>query len=300
MTDVVVLGRTRSHLIGVGMLLFAGFCLSIGGIMVRNMQPDTTSWQVLFYRAAAIIAATLAIMAWQYRGRLREPFRAMGIGGFLASICFAVSMTTYIFALKMTTVANAMFIISASPFFTAILAWFLLRERVRWLTWLAIGIAMVGIALMFNDEFSGGRPDGVVVALICSVTFATTLVALRRKRNVDMLPMFTTASVIITIAAAIIADDLRAPLHDILLAFLMGVGQTGVGFFFMMLGSRRVPAAEVSLLLLSEPILAPIWVWLFIGEVPSSMALFGGLIVFGAVAAQAIAGVMWERRGLPA
>ena len=68
----------------------------------------------------------------------------------------------------------------------------------------------------------------------------------------------------------------------------------------MMLGSRRVPAAEVSLLLLSEPILAPIWVWLFVGEAPSSMALVGGLIVFGAVAAQAIAGVLWERRGATA
>jgi drug/metabolite transporter (DMT)-like permease len=282
------------------MLLFAGLCLSIGGVMVRNMQPGTTSWQVLFYRAIAIIAATLVIMAWQYRGRLSVPFRALGIEGLLASLCFAVSMITYIFALKMTTVANAMFIISASPFFTTILAMFLLHERVRLLTWLAIACSMIGIGLMFNDEFGGGRPNGLIVALICSVTFAITLVMLRRKRNVDMLPMFTIASVIITVAAALIADDLRAPAHDIMLAFLMGVGQTGIGFLFMMLGSRRVPAAEVSLLLLSEPILAPIWVWLFVGEAPSSMALVGGLIVFGAVAAQAIAGVLWERRGAPA
>jgi drug/metabolite transporter (DMT)-like permease len=251
----------------------------------------------MFYRAIAIVAATLAIMAWRYQGRIRVPFRAMGMGGLLASLCFAVSMGTYIFALNMTTVANAMFIISASPFFTAILAWLVLRERVRPLTWLAIVVAMVGIGLMFNDELGGGRPHGLLVALVCSVTFSITLVALRRKRDVDMLPMFTTASVFVAVAAAIIADDLRAPLGDIGLAFLMGVAQTGVGFFFMMLGARRVPAAEVSLLLLSEPILAPIWVWLFVGETPSAMALTGGLIVFGAVAAQAIAGVLWERRG---
>jgi drug/metabolite transporter (DMT)-like permease len=80
----------------------------------------------------------------------------------------------------------------------------------------------------------------------------------------------------------------------------MGIVQTGAGAVFIMLGARRVPAAQVSLLLLTEPILAPLWVWIFVDEAPTATALVGGLIVLGAVIAQAIAGVMWERRTAPA
>jgi drug/metabolite transporter (DMT)-like permease len=257
-------------------------------------------WQVLFYRSAAMAAAGLILVALQYRGDIAGPFRRMGAGGAFAGTALAVSMIGYVFAVTLTTVANAMFIISSAPFFAALLAWLLLRERVRSATGLTIVAAVIGIGVMFADGISGSGLPGLLVALLCAVTYAVLIVLLRHFRDVDMLPALVMAGLLIIVAAGIMADDLAPPLHDVLLACLMGVGQTGAGFFLIMLGARRVPAAEISLLLLIEIILSPVWVWIAVAEVPTDVALIGGLIVFGAVVTQAVIGVLWERRLKPA
>jgi len=291
--------RTRAYVAGVATVVLAAALLSTGGVLLRHMEA-ASPWQVLFYRSAGMAAAGLVLMAVQYGGDIVGPFRRMGAGGLLAGIALAVSMIGYVFAVMLTTVANAMFIISSAPFFTALLAWLLLRERVRPSTWLTIAAAVIGIGVMFVDGITGQGLTGLSIALICAVTYAVLVVLLRRFRDVDMLPALATASLLIIVAAGIMADDLAPPLHDVFLACLMGVGQTGAGFFLVMLGARRVPAAEVSLLLLIEIILSPIWVWIAVAEVPTRIALVGGLIVFGAVAAQAVIGVLWERRLTPA
>jgi drug/metabolite transporter (DMT)-like permease len=123
---------------------------------------------------------------------------------------------------------------------------------------------------------------------------------LRRHRGLDMLPALVIGAAISGIVSLVIAGDLSAPAADIGFALLLGAAQTGAGTALIMLGARHVPAAQVALLLLSEVILAPFWVWLFVGETPRPVALAGGLIVLSAVMVQAIAGVLWERRAVAA
>lgn len=291
--------RPHPYVVGVVLVLLAAILLSTGGLILRHME-SASPWQVLFYRSTAMAAAGLVLVALQYRGNIIGPFRRMGAGGLFAGTALAISMTGYVFAVMLTTVANAMFIISSAPFFAALLAWLLLRERVRPSTWLTIAAAMIGIGVMFVDGMAGRGLSGLIAALICAVTYAVLVVLLRRFRDVDMLPALTTASLLLIVVAGIMAEDLAPPLHDVLLACLMGVAQTGAGFFLVMLGARRVPAAEVSLLLLIEIILSPIWVWVVVVEVPTGIALIGGLIVFAAVVTQAVIGVLWERRLKPA
>jgi drug/metabolite transporter (DMT)-like permease len=289
------LAPSRLYAAGVAIVVLAGILLSTGGLILRHMEA-ASPWQVLFYRSVAMAAAGVVLVALQYRGDIIGPFRRMGAGGLLAGTALAISMTGYVFSVMLTTVANAMFIVSSAPFFAALLAWLLLRERVRPATWLTIAAAMTGIGVMFVDGMAGHGLSGLTAALVCAVSYAVLVVLLRRFRNVDMLPALTTASLLLIIVAGIMAEDLAAPLHDVLLACLMGVAQTGAGFFLIMLGARSVPAAEVSLLLLIEIILSPIWVWIVFAEVPTDVALIGGLIVFAAVAMQAVIGVVWERR----
>lgn len=291
--------RPHPYVAGVALVVLAAILLSTGGLILRHFQA-ASPWQILFYRSAAMAGAGLILLALQYRGDIVGPFRRMGAGGVFAGTALAISMTGYVFAVMLTTVANAMFIISSAPFFAALLAWLLLRERVRHSTWLAILAAVIGIGVMFVDGIGGHGLPGLIIALVCAVTYAALIVLLRRFRDVDMLPALTTACLLILVVAGIMADDLAPPLHDVLLACLMGVAQTGVGFFLVMLGARRVPAAEVSLLLLIEIILSPVWVWIVVAEVPTDIALIGGLIVFGAVVTQAVIGVLWERRLKPA
>lgn len=284
---------------GVVLLLAAGGCLSFGGLMVRHIEA-ADGWQILFYRSVGMAAMLLALLAMQYRGRVDVPFRSMGWGGLIAGLSLALSMITYLFALILTTVANAMFVISTAPLFVALLGWLLLRERVGLFTWLAIALAIGGIGLMFADGVAGGHARGLIIAVVCTATFAVMVVVLRRHRGVNMLPALIVAAGLAAAAAAAIAGDLAVSRHDMLLSLAMGALQVGAGNALISAGTRHVPAAEASLLLLTEVILSPIWVWLVISETPSDIALVGGLIVFGAVAAQTIAGVRRERRGLAA
>jgi drug/metabolite transporter (DMT)-like permease len=156
------------------------------------------------------------------------------------------------------------------------------------------------MAIMFADGFASGRPIGLIVALGAAVTYAFVFVLLRKLRHLDMLPALILAAIIAGIVSAYAADGLAISRHDMLLALLMGAVQSAGGFGFVMLGARRIPAAEGALILLNEPILAPLWVWIFVNEVPSTVALLGGAIVFGAVLVQALAALFRERRAAPA
>ena len=110
--------RAGAYSIGVALVLLAATLLSTGGLFLRHMEA-ATPWQVLFYRSGAMAVVTLAVIAVQYRGKLVAPFRRMGAGGLFAAATLGVSMIGYVFAVMLTTVANAMFVISSAPFFAA-------------------------------------------------------------------------------------------------------------------------------------------------------------------------------------
>lgn len=295
MAEAAAVKERGARAIGIGALLLAALCLSTSGLITRFIET-ADGWQTMFYRALGMGAVLLVIFAIKARGRLAKPFLAMGWSGVLIAVVMAVSMVAYLFALMLTSVANAMFIVSAAPFFAALLGWLLLKERVRPLTWLAIVAALAGMAVMFADGFRAGDPAGLFAALLACVTFAMLVVMLRQFRAVDMLPALILAAGFAAIACFLVAGDVAVSANDRGLGLLMGAVQTAGGFGFTMVGTRRVPAAEASLLLLVEPILAPIWVWIAVAETPSTIALVGGLIVLAAVLLQAVASVAWERR----
>ena len=288
-------GQGGGRAAGVFFMLLAGGCLSISGLIVRHIET-ASAWQVMFYRAVGMTVVLLLILAAKERGRVLAPLRAMGWSGLFIATVLASSLILYLFALTLTAVANVMFVISAGPFFAAVLGWIILKERVAALTWAAIAAAIVGMGIMFADGFASGQPIGLIVALGAAVTYAFVFVLLRRFRHIDMLPALIVAAVIAGIVSLTAAGDLAISRHDMLLALFMGAVQSAGGFGFIMLGARRVRAAEGALLLLDEPILAPLWVWIFVNEVPSSVALVGGAIVFGAVLVQALAALIRERR----
>ena len=113
----------------------------------------------------------------------------------------------------------------------------------------------------------------------------------RKAGDRDMTPATFLGGVVSGTIAFVMAESLQLTTPDLLLALLMSFLQVGLGFLFITIGARWVPAAQVALLALSETLLAPLWVWIFIGEAPTSLALVGGLIVLGAVAAQGFHGI---------
>lgn len=284
---------------GVAMAAGGGVCLSFGGLILRHIE-GADGWQILFYRSIAFSLTLLAYLAIRYRGRLVRPFLAIGWRGLAVAASLGFGFTCYLYAILLTTVANVVFIISAAPFFAALLGWLVLRERVGALTWAAIAATVLGIGLMFADGFATGGLIGNIVALGVPASFALMVVLLRGAKTVDMVPATCLAGVVAGTIAALLADGFAVSAHDFWLSMLLGSAQVGVGFLLLTVGTRYVPAAEVALLSLTETVLAPIWVWLFVDELPSALTLAGGVVVLTAVAVRAVLGLRGGRAAVGA
>jgi drug/metabolite transporter (DMT)-like permease len=279
---------------GVAMVLAAGVCLSFGGLIVRHIEAADI-WLVVFYRSAAFVATLLGYLAVIYHGRLLRPFLAVGWEGLVVAVSLGAGSICYLLALSLTTVANVVFILSAGPFLTAILGRLALGERVHPITWLAMSLALCGIALMVAEGLGSGRLLGNLVAFGAAVSFSVMVIAMRRARAVDMVPASCLGGVVGAAVSAPMVGSFAVSGHDLGLALLLGSGQLGAGFVLITLGTRRVPAAEVPLLALSEVVLAPLWVWLWVDEAPGGLTLLGGAVVLAAVLGQAVVRLRRER-----
>ena len=284
---------------GRGLVLLSGVFLSIGGPLIRLLDA-ANEWQFLTYRACALVVVLLIVLALRYPGRVLATMRAAGWNGVIAGCCLACAFVGFVFSITHTTVANTLFLLSAAPFAAALLGWLVLGETVGRATWLAMLGACAGVAVMIGEGIAESDLFGDLSALGAALGFAGFSVALRRGREVDMVPAVLFAGIISGITSALVTvamgTGLDVGLRDVGLSFTYGgVGIAG-GLLLFTLGSRYVPAAELTLLSLTEVILGPIWVWLAFAEEPSRLTLLGGAILLASIAAQTIHGV---RRSKP-
>jgi drug/metabolite transporter (DMT)-like permease len=197
-----------------------------------------------------------------------------------------VASGSFIVALNHAKVANVLFIQAVAPVVAAVLAWIAFRETVSRRAWLAMAVAIVGVALMVGGPGSGGVV-GVGVSLLMSFAFAAAIVITRHRRDVSMVPAVGLSQLLVLLAASAFAAPATVTARDLLFLVLLGAGQMGLGLVFVMAGTRLIPAAEVALITLLEIVLAPLWVWISISERPAPTTLVGGAIVIGAVFLQA-------------
>jgi len=297
------------YLRGVALVALAGAFWSLGGVLVRWIEA-ASAWQIIFYRSIALALTLAVIVAVRHRGRLLAAFARAGWNGLLAGACLSGGFMGFILALSHTTVANAVFMLGVTPFVAAVLGWWWLGEPVRRATWLAMAIACLGVATMVANGIAIGTALGNGLALGTALCFATFSVLLRRGREQDMLPCvahagivaFLVSGLLLTLGLGGAPSDGLASLaigsRDLVLCLIMGSVQVGTGLTIYTLGARHVPAAELTLLSLTELALAPIWVWLAVGEVPTPLTLAGGGIIMAAIAYQALSGA--RRRRTPA
>ncbi len=284
----------KGYAYGVFLVLLGGLCLSIAGILLRNLE-SADGWQVLFYRAVAFFVTLFAILSVRYRGRLPAAYLAVGWHGLLAGTVLGLGSIAYVFALLFTTVANVVFIIGASPLVAALVGWLWLRERLYVSSVLAMLAAFGGIGLMLIDGFVAGRWLGNVMALLVVLSFVVFLVLLRGRRDLDMLPATSIGGIVAALVAGVMAGSLYVSMHDLLIALVLGSVQFCGGFMLITIATRHVPAAEVALFSLSEAVLAPLWVWIGVDEIPSALTLSGAAVVFAAVVSYCVIGIRRER-----
>ena len=272
---------------GILQLVASGFFLSTAGIALRLVE-QADGWQILFYRSLALSITILLILVFQKRARFFDEFRGLGWNDCLLAVFLGTGFVAYVFALLYNTVANALFIFSCAPFVAGFLGWILLGERVATRTWFAIGVAMAGLAVMVGSELAVSRYLGTLLALWIPIAYAASIIAVRRSKRDNMLVALCLAGLVAGGLSAFFVTDYALTPRDLIISLYLGVFQVGVGFTLVVLGSRYVPAAQVGLLALVEPVLAPIWAWMGVGEVPGLATIVGGTIIFLAIATDGI------------
>jgi len=270
------------------LMVLGSVAISFGGLVLRSMEVADT-WHIHVYRSFGMLVAIAAIVAIQNRGRFFATLLSVGRFGILAGVLLAGAGLSFIQAFAATTIANALFIIGSIPFFAALLARIFLGERLRRSTLVTMLFAGSGLALMVVNGISIGSGFGNLMALATALCFAGFAVVVRYRRQVEMLPSLLIAStLIIAVSLPVTGGDLALPMNDILLCLFWGACLSGFVNWTFIIASRHLATAELTLLMLIEFALGPVWVWLFVGEVPHRWTLIGGSIIIVSVAVRAI------------
>ena len=271
-------------------VLAGGLCWSFTGVFVR-LAPHLDSWQFLVFRGLGVAAAF-----WLIGGR-RSPvaaLRGLDALGVVTSAALSVAAIGFIVALKMTSVATALFLSSCAPLLSALLGFVILGERLNARQIGAVALGFCGLAIILSGGFEAGRLAGDLWGLACALSFATVSVCTRLAPRRDFSQTMIGYGVLCAaVSAAVCVGEgatLAPPPLDALSSFAAGFLLIGIGFMLFLRGAPSVPAVGQTMLAQTETIFGPIWVWLLFGETPAAATLLGGAVILAAVVAMAFAG----------
>lgn len=279
---------------GVLMALVGVVVLSPDALILRLV--DTDRWSLIFWRGLLSALTLLICFIAIYRRDVFKYLRAIGRYGVLGGFLFAASSILFVTSIILTSVANTLVIISAAPLFTAILSRIFLHEPVPVRTWLAIFATLVGITTIFSGSLGGGTLLGDLCAMGTAVGIASHLTIVRRARSVNMVPTVALGGFIAALGVLPLATPTSIDAQGFLLLLLLGVVILPISTALLVLATRFIPAPEVSLIMLLEAILGPLWVWAILSEVPTIQSLIGGTIVLSTLALHSIATLRTQSR----
>lgn len=209
----------------------------------------------------------------------------MGWPGLLVAGLGSCAMISFVWSLRLSSVAEVSIIYATAPLMTAALGWLLLRERAGWRTLAACVVCLLGMAVMARGAEAQAHLFGDLVAVGMTFVSALFMVALRWQRNTPTAPAVAMAALATAVAVAFWAHPFAAAPAEIAWTAAFGVIQNGFGLILMVLGARYVTATETALYGALDAPLAPLWVWLAFAETPGATTLAGGAVVLAAVLA---------------
>lgn len=302
----------RSFSYGTGVLFAAAgaACWSMAGGLVR-LTEGIDAWQIVFYRSSVVLVCMLVWLGLRFRGSLWARTREAGINAVIAGVAIGTAGLVFIIAMFYTTVADAVFMTGVSPFLSAILGVWILRERIPGITWFAMCVALLGMGVIFYGNAGGGALVGTLLALYSAFCFSCYAVMLRWGQKTEMsVALIWNAIYLVAVTGLIILlpsglrethgmQDLAIGWWNFGLCFIMGAVQLTLGLILFTIGSRSVPAAQLALIALVEPTLSPLWAWLASGELPPIWTFIGGAVIVAAIVIQALFASRNKRHARP-
>ncbi|MBD1160629.1 DMT family transporter [Pelagibacterales bacterium SAG-MED15] len=282
--------RLKNENVAIPVVLIAGILWSFGPLVVRYMdQPELVPWQYLFARGITIFIILNLYLFFEEGFDFYKNYQKIGLSGLIGGAGLGIAMISFIWSITHTSAAITLLCLAAMPFITALLGFLFLKETISINVWVAIFVATVGIIIMALGNYEKGSLFGLLFGLISALGFSVFSVTLRWRKET---PKFTTVAfaglfcaivsifILIDNGSTIISSSRNQSLfavHGILVC---------LGLILYSIGSKVIPAAELTLLSLTEVIGGIFWVWLpilGINEVPTNTTVIGGFLIFLAI-----------------
>ena len=270
---------------GSSFILLAGTLFSFSPLLFRWTSNESSEWLFLFWRSVGLLIASLVALSVRPRSGRVDALRVGFAKNLLAGALMAGMSTAFIVSIARIDAATTLFLQSLAPFSAALLGWLLLRERVDGHAWAAMGTAVAGVVIM-GSSWGASSVFGLSAAACIPLMLGMYTVLLRDSQGRDLRAQVVFAGLtgmLIGSVAAFASGGFDLPVRDAVLGLTSGGVLLGVGLPIFNAAGRHVPAARTTLLLLSEIVLAPIWVWLIVDETPAANTVIGGAVILVAL-----------------
>ena len=280
----------KNEKLAIPLVIIAGLIWSFGPLVVRNIDnAGIVPWQYLFARGIVIFLLLNCYLFLEEGIVFYKNYSKIGMSGTIGGIGLGTAMITFIWSITNTTAAITLLCLAAMPFITALLGFLFLKEKIAVSVWIAIFVASIGVAIMAIGSSSLGSINGLIFGLASAVGFSIFSVSLRWRKET---PKFTTVAIAglfccLFSLVVILQNDLNF-LSSSKNEGLFALHGTFVclGLILYSIGSKAIPAAELTLLSLTEVIGGIFWVWIpifGINEIPTNNTIIGGFLIFMAI-----------------
>jgi drug/metabolite transporter (DMT)-like permease len=271
-----------------------GLALTSLGVLIMSLESlfikftSISSFLFSFYMGIFMFISMASTLLFKEKNFVKNAIKSSYVVLIVCAILMAVSNILFISAVKTTTVANVVIIFSTAALFSALFAYLFYKEKITKNIIIASFFMFVGLYIIFNDQLDIGSSEGNIYALLCTALFSIFFVLLSRYKEMDRVVLTALSGVALSVIAFFFCDDLAIDFKTLLIIMAMGLIISPFSRVLIGNGAIYISASEVSLLMIIETIMAPIWVWLFLNEIPSSYTFIGGSIIISTLIVNSI------------
>ena len=262
-----------------------GLALTSLGVFIMSLESlfikftTVSPFLFSFYIGIFMFISMISTFLFKEKAVLKKALNTNLPMMIVCAILMGTSNIFFITAVKTTTVANVVIIFSTAALFSALFAYLFYKEKITKNIIIASFFMFVGLFIIFNDKLEIGSIEGNIYALLCTAFFATSYVILSRYKEMDRFILTAFSGLALSMIAFFFCDDLSIDFKTLVIVMIMGLLISPISRVFLGNGAKYISASEVSLLMIIETIMAPVWVWIFLNEVPSSYTFIGGSII---------------------
>jgi len=254
-------------------LVITGLLWSTGGLLIKNVDSNPLAISGM----RSIIASVVILIA------LGKPKFTWSFSQIASALAYTTTVILFVSANKMTTAANAILLQSTAPIYVALLSAWILKEKARLLDWITIATVFGGMALFFFESLDSRGTIGNVLAVASGVSFAMFNIFMRLQKDGSPMESVLMGNILTAIIGVPFIIGSLPSLTGWVSLIILGVAQLGLSYVLYSEAIKHSTALEAILILMIEPILSPLWVFFFMGEIPGKLPLIGGTIVIGAI-----------------